>query len=145
MKKAPALIAAFITTLLVGVIMVAVGANALLNPNSVAAANTPGQVQTVTQPSTTDPAAQNSAAAQAQIQQLQQRVAEYQAREKQYQSQLDQAKQQLSQANTQIQQASSQISQYQGLLQQLARLGIINVTSSGQITVPGFRGGGGDD
>lgn len=139
MKKVPALIAAFVTTLVVGVLMGVMAFNALLNPNTVQAADSPdqpAQVQALPQVTATGDSA-------AQVKQLQDLVSQYQAREKQYQSQLNQARQRLEQANTQIQQAQGavqQVKQYQSLLDQLQQMGVIQIDGSGQVTVPRFRG-----
>ena len=126
MKKLPAVIAAVVTTVVFGIIMVAVGANALLTPTTVAAASAPADP---TQTATADTQS-------AQIQQLQERIAQYQAREKQYQTQLNEATQQLQQSNTQLQQAGAELQQYQQLVQGLQQMGVIAVNSNGQIVVP---------
>lgn len=126
MKKGPAIIAALVTTLAIGLLMLAIGINAFLNPNQVAAAQAPGQSSVLN--TSSDPSAQ--------VQQLQSLVVQYQAREKQYQGQLNQLQQELSQASTQAQ-------QYQDILSQLQQMGVIAI-HDGQIFVR--RGGfGGDD
>jgi hypothetical protein len=132
MKKGPALIAAIITTLLVGVIMVAVGINAFFNPTSVAAAQAPRQANVSGSSNI------SNVSTDTQVQQLQSLVKQYQAREQQYQDQLNQAKQQL-------QDASQQVQVYQSVLQQLQQIGLISIRD-GQIFVRrGFTGGGDDN
>jgi len=122
MKRLYALIAAAIITGLVGLGMLAIGVNAMLNPNTVAASNAPG-----------DPATNVSATspdAQAQVRQLQDLVAQYQDREKQYQAQLNQE--------------DTQLQQYQQLLIELQRRGLIRINGDGSIQLPrrGLGGGG---
>ena len=122
MKRLQALAAAVIITTLVGLGMVAIGVNAALNPNTVAASDAPG-----------DPSQSVSAAspdAQAQVRQLQDLVAQYQAREKQYQAQLDQA--------------GAQLQQYQQLVAELQRRGLIRINGDGSILLP-RRNFGGDN
>jgi peptidoglycan hydrolase CwlO-like protein len=122
MKRLYALIAAAIITVLVGLGMLAIGVNAVLNPNTVAASSTPG-----------DPAnnvSTKSPDAQAQVRQLQDLVAQYQDREKQYQAQLNQE--------------DTQLQQYQQLLIELQRRGLIRINGDGSIQLPrrGLGGGG---
>ena len=122
MRRLQALAAAVIITGLVALGMAAIGVNAALNPNTVAASNAPG-----------DPATNVSAAspdAQAQVKQLQALVAQYQDREKQYQAQLNQA--------------DTQLQQVQQLLMELQRRGLIRVNGDGSISLPrrGLGGGG---
>ncbi len=155
MKKLPAIIAAFVTTLVLACLMVAVVANALMNPNTVQAADTPGQVTGVSSAnasgtngsvSPVSDVTNNSAAAQAQIQQLQSLVAQYQARDKQYQDREQQLLSQINQLKQTAQNANSQAQQYQNILGQLQQMGVIRITQSGQIFVPSFsRNGFGDD
>ncbi len=121
MKKLGAFVAAVIITGLVGLGMLAIGVNALLNPNTVAAADAPSEAAldvSATSPDT-----------QAQIKQLQDLVAQYQNREKQYQEQL-------SQANTQLE-------QYQQLLVEMQRRGLIRINGDGSIQLPRRNSGGG--
>lgn len=122
MKRLYALIAAAIITGLVGLGMLAIGVNAAINPNTVAASDAPG-----------DPATNVSATspdAQAQVRQLQDLVAQYQDREKQYQAQLNQEE--------------TQLQQYQQLLIELQRRGLIRINGDGSIQLPrrGLGGGG---
>jgi len=95
--------------------MLAIGVNAALNPNAVAASNTPGDppVPTVSASNAT------SSQTQAEINQLQNLIAQYQNREKQYQTELDQA--------------NSQLQQYQALLAEMQRRGLIRINSDGSI------------
>ena len=53
-------------------------------------------------------------------------MAQYQSREQQYQSQLDQA--------------TAQVQQYQSLLSQLQQAGVIQINSSGQVSIARRRG-----
>jgi hypothetical protein len=122
-NRLAALLAAFGMTLVMGLLIVAVGLNALLfNPTGVAKA--------------AGPASQASSADQANVQQLQDLVAQYQSRETQYKSELQQAGDQLAQANRQLE-------QYQQLVQALINAGVIQISSDGRITLgrgaaPGF-------
>jgi septal ring factor EnvC (AmiA/AmiB activator) len=128
MKRLQALIAAAIVTGLIGLGMLAIGVNAALNTNVVAASNAPGDPPAAV--------ASTTPQAQAQISQLEGLIKQYQNREQQYQAQLNQATTQLEQANTQLQ-------QYQQLLVELQRRGLIRIGSDGSIQVPrrGFLGG----
>ena len=130
MKRFQALIAAVIVTGLIGLGMLAIGINAALNTNVVAASNAPGDPLTAV--------ASTSSQAQAQISQLEGLIKQYQSREQQYQAQLNQATTQLDQANTQLQ-------QYQQLLIELQRRGLIRIGSDGSIQVPRRGLFGGDD
>jgi peptidyl-tRNA hydrolase len=128
-KNIVALLAAFGMTLLMGVVILAVGANALFF-NKIS----PAQAAV--------PTSQAVAADQATIQQLQDLVAQYQSRETQYKSELQQATDGLNQANQQIQ-------QYKQLTQALIDAGVIQINSNGQVSLGrGVRSGfgsGGDD
>lgn len=137
MKRLQALAAAVIITSLVGLGMVAVGVNAVVNPNTVAASNAPG-----------DPATDVSAVlpdAQAQVKQLQDLVAQYQDREKQYQAQLTQYQTRDQQYQAQLNQAGTQLQQYQQLLVELQRRGLIRINGDGSILLPRRGSGGGDN
>jgi len=126
-KRKPALIAAFLTTLVIAVAMVLVGANAIFNPNSVPVSASPTSV------SANDPSggvvAVSANTTGSQVQQLQDLLAQYQAREQQYQQREQQYQQQLNDATTQIK-------QYENLLQQLQSIGVIRIGPNGQISVP---------
>jgi Tfp pilus assembly protein FimV len=94
--------------------MLVVGANAVLNPNSIPVSNSPAEVSPINNlPASTD------ANSQSQIAQLQSLVAQYQNREKQYQAQI-------SQLNSQLQDAQS-------ILAELQRRGIIRIGTDGSI------------
>lgn len=117
-KMLPALAASLLITLCVGMVIVAVGGNALLNANGIAFPNAATKDEA---------AAQIDYARQAaQIKELQAQLAEYQAREQQYQAQLNEAAQQVAQAKATIQ-------QFQTLLEALQRRGIITISSDGRI------------
>ncbi len=122
MKQIPALIAAFVITAIIGVAMFAVGANALVNKNTLPVSNSPASASTAADPVVSQ--------TQDQIQQLQNLVAQYQAREQQYQQQLNQVTLQLNQQNAQIQ-------SFQNLLLELQRRGVIMIRSDGRILIPG--------
>jgi septal ring factor EnvC (AmiA/AmiB activator) len=134
MKKIQALIAAVMVTGLVGLGMLAIGVNAALNPNTVAASDTPGNASAVasdTSGSVSAAASATASQAQAQIAQLQNLIAQYQNREKQYQVQLDQA--------------DTQLQQYQALLVEMQRRGLIRINGDGSIQLPRRSFGSGDD
>ncbi len=124
MKKLIAILTAAIITSLVALAMLVVGANAMMNPNSVPVSDSPNAPAAVTQPATTvDPQAVN------QINQLKSLVAQYQSREQQYQAQVNQL--------------NGEVQQLQGVLQQLQRMGIIRINADGSIQLA--RGRRGDD
>ena len=131
-KNFPAIVAAFGVTLVMGLIIVAVGFNSLVNQNTTpvqAAPNDTGVTTAGNDQQTADAAT---------IQQLQDLVQQYQSRESQYQTELKQAADQLNTVNTQLQ-------QYQMLVNALQQAGVIQVNSNGQVFIN--RGGarGGDD
>jgi TolA-binding protein len=121
MKQIQAFVAAVIITGLVGIGMLAIGVNAVLNPNTVAASNAPGGVSTDISATSPDTPAQ--------IKQLQDLVAQYQTREKQYQEQLNQA--------------NTQLEQYQQILVEMQRRGLIRINGDGSIQLPRRNSGGG--
>ncbi len=125
-KTMPAFIAAFGMTALIGLIVLALSLNVLLNRNTVpmktTAANDP-------------PVNAAAAAGSTNVQQLQAMIQQYQAREGQYQTQLQQAA-------DQINQLSAQNQQYQDLLAALQQAGVIRIGSDGSVYL---RRGGGDD
>jgi len=127
MKRVQALIAATIITGLIALGMLAIGVNAALNPNSVAASNAPGDPPTPT----ISAGSATSSQTQAEINQLQNLIAQYQNREKQYQAELNQA--------------NSQLQQYQALLAELQRRGLIRINSDGSIQLRSRGFGFGDD
>jgi peptidoglycan hydrolase CwlO-like protein len=124
-KQISAILAAFVITGFIALCMTVVGANALVNKNSVPVSNSPQA--TVVASTTNDPSA---AAAQTEIQQLEARINQYQQREQQYQQELQTAQQQ-------IQTANSQIAQFQQLLQVMQQRGLIFIDQNGQIFLPG--------
>ncbi|MCL5999784.1 MAG: hypothetical protein M1546_27530, partial [Chloroflexi bacterium] len=103
MKHVSAVIAALVITVLTGVGIVAVGANASLDGNSNA----------VPVPASSDAVSPVSDAAdeatQVQIKQLQDLLSQYQAREKQYQAELSDAAQRVKQAESLAQQYQDQV------------------------------------
>jgi len=122
-KKWPAVLAALVMTAIIGLAILALGANALLNSNvtPVQAANLPDQSLSVDQSSVNQVAAD-----QATIEQLQNLVEQYQARELQYQSELQQAADQLDQTNAELQ-------QYQGVVNALQESGVIQISRNGRV------------
>lgn len=121
-KQWPALLAALGITFVMGLLIIALGANALFNKDVVpvlAAA----------------PSATAVNGDQATIEQLQSLIVQYQDREVQYQTELQQAADQLTQSNAQLQ-------QYQGLVAALQNAGVIQIAPNGQIFLgPGAPGG----
>jgi outer membrane protein TolC len=148
MKAFPAIFFAVLIAAVLGGGMLAIGANAVLNPGSRAVANSPQAAN--------PPAGQVSASDTSQLQQYQQLISQYQAREQQYQSELKdaaqrlstanqqvtQANQQLDAANNQVTQAAQQLQFYQTLFNELQRRGIISVNNNGQVVIGrgGFSG-----
>jgi uncharacterized protein HemX len=124
-KQIPAFAAALLMSLIVGLSILSIGANAITNPNSTPVQNEPSTPQ-VSNVSRDD------------MQKLQDLVAQYQSREQQYQTELNQAAEQLNQADASLQ-------QYQQLFAALQNAGVIRVTSDGQILIPRSRFGGEDD
>jgi peptidoglycan hydrolase CwlO-like protein len=122
-KQISAILAALFVTGFIALCITVVGANALVNKNSVPVSNSPQA--TVVASTTNDPPA-----AQTEIQQLEDRINQYQQREQQYQQELQKAQQQLQDAN-------SQIAQFQQLLQVMQQRGLIFINQSGQIFLPG--------
>lgn len=118
-KHFTALLTAFAITIFIAGGMFLVSANALLNKNGVAVANSPAQATATAEVKTAE---------QAQIQQLQSLVAQYQSRETQYQNELKSAGQDL-------QQAKDQIRQYQMVLLALQNRGYIEIQPDGQIFI----------
>jgi len=124
-KQVVAFLAAFIITGIVALSMLVVGVNAAINPNGVAASNSPASSAANISTST--------GSSQAQIAQLQSLVAQYKAREQQYQTAINTDNQQLNQATQEIQMV-------QQLLAYLQSRGIIQIDNQGQITVIGGSG-----
>jgi septal ring factor EnvC (AmiA/AmiB activator) len=126
MKRKPALIAAFLTTFVIAIAMILVGANALFNPNSVPVSASPTSVSANGSSGVVEVSANTGGN---QLQQLQDLIAQYQSREQQYQQREQQLQQQLNDATTQVQ-------QLQSVLQQLQQIGVIRIGANGQISVP---------
>ncbi len=141
MKTLPAILFALGITAIVAVVMVVIGSNALVNPNTVPTTNSPSSsgVAAASYSSNSQPADPPSASQNAQIQQLQALVTQYQDREKQYQTELNQAIQNLNDANSQLQQANQEIQQFQQLLEAMQARGLITITSDGRIYLGGNR------
>jgi hypothetical protein len=125
-KRLAALLAAVLSTACVGVVILAVGGAALLNPNGTVAAQSPAQAAT---------ASASSNGNDAQLQQLQSLVSQYQAREQQYQAREQQLQQQVQNDNQQLQQAQQQMEQVRQLLFALQQRGLITITQDGQISI----------
>jgi peptidoglycan hydrolase CwlO-like protein len=120
MKHIPALLAAVIMTGIVGLAMLGIGANALLNQNTQPTLNSTSSAgNSVSNVSNTAP----------QVQQLQARISEYQSREQQYQAQLQGLQQQVSQEQSQIQ-------IFQQILGELQSRGVIAIQGDGTILIP---------
>jgi septal ring factor EnvC (AmiA/AmiB activator) len=140
MKKIPAILASLCITACIGLGMFAVGANALFNPNGVAAASDPTSSISANRDSNARVPAVDANTTQ--LKQLQDLVAQYQQREQQYQQREQQYQDQLNQARQQLSQASQQVQQYQNVLEALQQAGIIQI-NGGQILIP--RGFGDHD
>jgi len=106
LKRILALLTAVLVTCLIGFAMLAVGVNAVLNPNTVPVSNSP---------IVSAPASQT----QSQVEQLQSLIGQYQNREQQYQARLAQDE--------------AQLQQYQSLLMELQRRGVIRVNPDGSL------------
>ena len=127
-KIFPALLATLGMTVFIGLAFLALGLNALINPNvSVAkAAAQPDPQLTINQ---------------ATIQDLQATISQYQDRETQY-------KKELQQAADQIEQIKQQNLQYQQLVQALQNTGVIRITQDGRVFIApgaGVQSGFDDD
>ena len=123
MKKLRGLIAATFVTAIVGLGIVGIGVNAVSNPTSVAASNSPTTAAQASTSTATDQAA-------AQIQQLQNLIKQYQSREQQYQTEIKSLSQKIADGN-------AEVSQAQQVLQALQERGIIQITRDGQIFLRG--------
>jgi septal ring factor EnvC (AmiA/AmiB activator) len=135
MKKKPAIIAAFITTLVIAVAMLLMGMNAIYNPNTVPVSNAPATVDPAINAASAANIAPVSANTSDTVQQLQNLISQYQQRDQQYQQQVQTLQSQLQQVQTQLNQANSASAQYQSLLSQLQTRGIITIDSSGNVFV----------
>jgi biotin-(acetyl-CoA carboxylase) ligase len=116
MKHITALLAALGMTAIVGLALLGIGLNAMMNRNT---------VQTQDAPSSST----IQAASPAQVDQVQSLIQQYQARDQQYQSQLDTVIQELNQRNAQIQ-------QFTRLLLELQNRGLIFIQPDGTILIP---------
>jgi hypothetical protein len=135
LKQILALATAFLVTSLIGLGMLAIGANAATNPDSVPVSDAPGNpaaaVSSSAQPSAGQPGdviaqyQQREQQYQAQINQLNSLIAQYQSREKQYQAQLNQV--------------TTQAQQSQQILDELQKRGVIRILSDGTIQLLGRR------
>ena len=127
-KIFPAVLATLGMTVFIGLAFLALGLNALFNPNvTVAKAAAQSDPQLTTN--------------QATIQDLQAMISQYQDRETQYQKELKQAAAQIDQANQQNQ-------QYQQLFQSLQNAGVIRISQDGRVFIgpgAGFQSGSDDD
>lgn len=140
MKTLPAILASLTITIVIAFAMVAIGANALFNKNTVPivdAASSDAPTSSIIQ-----------SADQTQPEQPQSLIQQYQDREKQYQAQLQELSQRLQEANQQLQQAN-QVAQQDGqavqtlqqVLIELQQRGVIRITNDGQIIVMAHEGG----
>lgn len=117
-KQIIALIAAILTTIVMGFAMFAIGGAALFNKNTADASNAKTQANV----------ALTSEQQAAQIEQLQELVRQYQDRETQYQSQLDQA-------SLQIQSLNDQLQRTEQILIALQQVGLISITEDGRVII----------
>jgi hypothetical protein len=147
-RPLPAILAALGITLVVGMIVVILGANALLS-TGVPFLQAPAEAQAAAAPvsdsASSDQIQQVTAQFQAREQQFQAHeqqyadlVKQYQAREKQYNQQLQQATQERNAAQAQAQ-------QYQQVLDALQQAGIIQIGPDGQIFLARPSRGGFND
>jgi len=130
-KQIPAIAAALGMTLIMGLAILGVGVNALLNPNTQPVLASSGSVESASTAGTALTAADTT--------QVQELLAQYQAREQQYKTELQQAATQLNLAN-------QQISQYQSLISGLENAGVIQINPDGRVFISGgrFRNDDGD-
>lgn len=111
MKHITALISALFITIVIGLGVLVIGANAMVNHNTVALQNSPGNgAVNISNGSTAD-----SASISSEIAQLQQQVSDTQA---------------------QLVQAEQEIQQYQSLLIALQQRGVIAIGQNGEIYLP---------
>jgi hypothetical protein len=116
MKHFTAILAALGMTAAVGLAMLGIGVNAMLNRNIAPTQDSPAAVSQL------DPSS-------GQVAQMQDLIAQYQARDQQYQSQLDTVIQELNQRNEQVQ-------QFTRLLLELQNHGVIQIQPDGRILIP---------
>lgn len=135
MKRLQGLIAAAVTTIVISLGMLVIGADAATNTNRAPVNDTPAQAAqaSLAKTSSTNATANTATAtdpAQAQIAQLQGLVKQYQDREKQYQAEIKSQAQKLADAN-------NQAATFQQVLQALQERGLIQITRDGRIFVAG--------
>ena len=146
MKRLQGLIAATLVTVIIGLGMVAIGVNAASNADSVPVSDSPasasqasGSQASASQVSATTSQivnVSNTAADQAQIDQLQATVKQYQAREKQYQDREKQYQTELAKITQQVNDATARADQLQQILMALQERGVIRISDDGRITIP---------
>ena len=122
MKKLPAIVAAAIIALALGLSMFSIGANAFFNTNTRPVVDSPAAATAVAATAST------ATTSDTQLSQLQALVQQYQDREKQYQTQL-------TDAAARIKTDEAQLAQYQQLVQALQDRGIIRITSDGRVLI----------
>ncbi len=126
-KRFMAMLAAFVSTACIGLIVLAIGGAALFNPNGTAAAQSASASHSAN--------VSMGTSSQAEIQQLQSLVQQYQARDQQRQAREQQLQQQIAQNSAQVQQAQQQMQEIQQLLMALQQRGLITITQDGQILI----------
>jgi hypothetical protein len=131
-KYITALVAAMLITLCVAMLPFAIGVNAFFNQNTASLQDA----------STADNASDPAAAAPDQVAQLQNLVAQYQQREQQYNQREQQYQQRESQYQAQINaiqqqldQVNATLGQYQQMIVTMQNLGMIQVDSSGRVSI----------
>jgi len=129
-KEWIAFLVSLLMTAVIGVGMLAIGVNSVLNKHGAPIASAmPNQATSSATPDTV-------VMAKADVEQLQSLVTQYQQREQQYQQREQQYQQQLNTAQQQIDQNAQTMQQVQQLLAFLQTRGAIQVDSNGRITVP---------
>jgi hypothetical protein len=126
-KQLPALIAAFLMTGFITLVMVVTSANALLNQNAVDPSSSASTVSAAS--------ASTTSLDQAQIQQLQDRIKEYTQREQQYQQRELQYQQELQASQTKLSEATVQVQQFQQFLLALQERGLIRIQENGSVLI----------
>ena len=126
-------------TIVMGIGIFAIGANAYLNTNTVAMASSPNDTATTNVSDTSAVQDAQQAAAAAQLKQMQDLVKQYQGREKQYQQELNDAAQRLKDQSANLQSYQEQVQTYQNIFMQLQQAGVIRVDANGRISIPRGR------
>lgn len=121
-KQIPALVAAFLMTALIALVMAVVTVNALVNKDSTPVVNSPSA---------------STSTDQSQVAQLQGLVQQYQQREKDYQQREQQYQQMLQDQQAQLDAAKQQIEQFQQFLGFLQSRGIITIDDEGRVSLNG--------